>query len=67
MDRWSGERQVNVKSQSELDIGERETCSVPIVLKIYSEERKGAKPAKICTFFTLRKIKMAFSQKFSKV
>ena len=24
--RWSGERQVNVKSQSELDIGGRETC-----------------------------------------
>ena len=24
--RWSGEFQVNVKSQSELDIGGRETC-----------------------------------------
>ena len=27
MVRWSGEFQVNVKSQSELDIGGRETCS----------------------------------------
>ena len=27
MVRWSGERQVNVKSQSELDIGGRQTCS----------------------------------------
>ena len=26
MVRWSGEVQVNVKSQSELDIGGRETC-----------------------------------------
>ena len=26
MVRWSNERQVNVKSQSELDIGGRETC-----------------------------------------
>ena len=26
MVRWSGECQVNVKSQSELDIGGRETC-----------------------------------------
>ena len=24
--KWSGERQMNVKSQSELDIGGRETC-----------------------------------------
>ena len=27
MVRWSGEVQVNVKSQSELDIGGRETCT----------------------------------------
>ena len=45
----------------------RNIYSVPKVIKIYSEGRKGAKPAKICTFFTLQKIKIAFSQKFSKV
>ena len=45
----------------------RNIYSVPKVVKIYSEGRKGAKPAKICTFFTLQKIKIAFSQKFSKV
>ena len=28
MVRWSGERQVNVKSQSELDIGGRQTCMI---------------------------------------
>ena len=28
MVRWSGEVQVNIKSQSELDIGGRETCIV---------------------------------------
>ena len=45
----------------------RNIYSVPKVIKIYSEGRKGAKPAKICTFFTLQKIKIAFSQKFPKV
>ena len=30
MVRWSGEYQVNVKSQSELEIGGRETCLVAL-------------------------------------
>ena len=37
--------------------------SVPKVVKIESEGMKGSKPAKICTFYTLQKIKIAFSQK----
>ena len=45
----------------------RNIYSVPKVIKIYSEGTKGSKPAKMGQFFTLQKIKIAFSQKFPKV
>ena len=35
--RWSGEVQVNVKSQSELDIGGRESCNCSLGVKIAKE------------------------------
>ena len=56
-----------LKSSTNIWPSFRNIDSVPKVIKIYSEGRKGAKPAKICKFFTLQKIKIAFSQKFSKV
>ena len=56
-----------LKSSTNIWPSFRNIYSVPKVVKIYSQGRKGAKPAKICTFFTLQKIKIAFSQKFSKV
>ena len=56
-----------LKSSTNIWPSFRNIYSVPKVIKIYSEGRKGAKPAKICTFFTLQKIKIAFSQKFPKV
>ena len=56
-----------LKSSTNIWPSLRNIYSVPKVIKIYSEGRKGKKPAKICTFFTLQKIKIAFSQKFAKV
>ena len=56
-----------LKSSTNIWPSFRNIYSVPKVIKIYSEGRKGAKPAKICTFFTLQKIKIAFFQKNSKV
>ena len=50
--RWSGEVQVNIKSQSKLDIGGRETCFflfdhriqlfIPVFLQSENEQQKGA-------------------------
>ena len=45
----------------------RNLYSLPKVIKIDLQGRKGSKPAKMGQFFTLKKIKIAFSQKFPKV
>ena len=45
----------------------RNIYSIPKVIKIYLQGRKGSKPAKMGQFFTLQKIKIAFSQKMSKI
>ena len=56
-----------LKSSTNIWPSLRNIYSVPKVIKIQFDGRKGSKPAKIGQFFTLQKIKIVFSQKFPKV
>ena len=56
-----------LKSSTNIWPSFRNLYSIPKVIKIYLQGRKGSKPTKMNKFFTLQKIKIAFSKKFPKV
>ena len=56
-----------LKSSTNIWPSFRNIYSIPKVIKIYLQGRKGSKPAKIGQFFKFQKIKIAISQKFLKV